>query len=220
MKPLEKTHTTETDWTDLYSVLGVARSASFEEVKAAYKKLAGVYHPDKKTGDAEKFKVLHHAYTILIDPVSRQNYDATGFHEGTEAKKVEAARKMVETGIENIIESNDDLRYINMEKTLRKNAERVLRSSERDAESVRKKLKRLNKFKKRAGGLALSVFEGMIEKESKELKTIEETTEVIELAIMLIDEVHYEFEERQENDGKFSRERWTEIARKAQEDLK
>lgn len=69
---------------DYYEVLGVDKSASAEEIKVAYKKMAIKYHPDRNPGDAEaeaKFKEAAEAYDILRDPDKRQRYDMYG-HEG------------------------------------------------------------------------------------------------------------------------------------------
>ncbi len=68
---------------DYYAVLGVARDASREEIKKAYKKLAKKYHPDMNDGDAaaaEKFKEVNEAAAVLGDEQKRQQYDAVG-HE-------------------------------------------------------------------------------------------------------------------------------------------
>jgi DnaJ-class molecular chaperone len=59
---------------DYYSVLGVSRTASPEEIKKAYRKLAMRYHPDKG-GDATKFKEINEAYDTLKDPAKKQQYD-------------------------------------------------------------------------------------------------------------------------------------------------
>ncbi len=72
---------------DLYEVLGVPRSASQEEIKKAYRKLAGKYHPDRNPGDKEaeaKFKELSSAYDILSDEAQKEKYDRFG-HAGTQA---------------------------------------------------------------------------------------------------------------------------------------
>ncbi|WKZ27169.1 MAG: DnaJ domain-containing protein [Candidatus Paceibacterota bacterium] len=64
---------------DPYSVLGVSRSASADEIKKAFRSLAHKYHPDKKGGDAEKFKEVNEAYQVLSDTEKRAQYDRFGF---------------------------------------------------------------------------------------------------------------------------------------------
>lgn len=62
---------------DYYSILGVARSASPEEIKKAYRKLAHQYHPDKG-GDEKKFKEINEAYQVLGNKDKRAQYDRFG----------------------------------------------------------------------------------------------------------------------------------------------
>lgn len=63
---------------DYYEVLGVTKSASKEEIKKAFHKLAHKFHPDKKEGDADKFKEVSEAYSILSDDKKRAEYDSYG----------------------------------------------------------------------------------------------------------------------------------------------
>lgn len=69
---------------DHYEVLGIPRSASSDEIKAAFRKLAAQHHPDRNSGDAqsaERFKEINGAYQTLSDPQRRAVYDRFG-HRG------------------------------------------------------------------------------------------------------------------------------------------
>src|SRR3954468_13108626 len=69
----------------LYESLGVAKNASADEIKKAYRKLARQYHPDKNPGDAaaeERFKEVQNAYDVLADAEKRKQYDTWGSTNG------------------------------------------------------------------------------------------------------------------------------------------
>ncbi|MCK5059914.1 MAG: molecular chaperone DnaJ [Candidatus Pacebacteria bacterium] len=63
---------------DYYNVLGIERSASKDDIKKAFRKLAHKHHPDKKGGDEAKFKEVSEAYSILSDDKKRAQYDSYG----------------------------------------------------------------------------------------------------------------------------------------------
>jgi DnaJ-class molecular chaperone len=71
---------------DLYVVLWIEKSASKDEIKKAYRKLAMKYHPVRNKWDKEaekKFKEINEAYQILSDDKKRQQYDTFGTTWGT-----------------------------------------------------------------------------------------------------------------------------------------
>src|SRR5262245_39981822 len=66
---------------DYYETLGVSRSASEDQIRDAYRKLARKHHPDVNPGDKsaeEKIKEINEAYSVLSDRQKRQQYDALG----------------------------------------------------------------------------------------------------------------------------------------------
>ncbi len=70
-----------TDFKDYYQILGVSKTATPEEIKKAYRKLARKYHPDLNPGDKEaekRFKEINEAQEVLSDPEKRAKYDQFG----------------------------------------------------------------------------------------------------------------------------------------------
>src|SRR4051794_12528375 len=77
------------EYKDYYKVLGVSRTASEDEIRKAFRKLAREYHPDvakNKSGAEDKFKEINEAYEVLGDAEKRKKYDSLGadWRQGSE----------------------------------------------------------------------------------------------------------------------------------------
>ena len=78
---------------DLYDALGVPRDATLKQIKAAYRKLAQLHHPDKG-GDNERFLLIKQAYETLSDPEMRDHYDRYGNLKENKSLMVLAQQKV------------------------------------------------------------------------------------------------------------------------------
>src|SRR5689334_6043847 len=99
---------------DLYQDLGVARTATADDIKKAYRKLAAALHPDRNPGDAKleaRFKAVNRAYHVLSDKRQRALYDEFGEESLKQGFSAEAARayRRATTGGANGTFAVDDL---------------------------------------------------------------------------------------------------------------
>jgi molecular chaperone DnaJ len=96
---------------DYYEVLSVSRTATEQEIKSAYRKLALTHHPDRNPGDhaaEEKFKEAAEAYAVLADPDKRHMYDRFG-HAGLGGAATSGFDPNVFTGFEDILGGLGDI---------------------------------------------------------------------------------------------------------------
>ena len=96
---------------DYYEVLGVSKTATEQEIKSAYRKLALTYHPDRNPGDRsaeDKFKEAAEAYSVLIDGDKRHMYDRFG-HAGLGGAATSGFDPNAFTGFEDILGGLGDI---------------------------------------------------------------------------------------------------------------
>src|SRR5436190_16126872 len=86
------------EYKDYYKTLGVSKTASEDEIRKAFRKLARQYHPDvagNKPGAEDKFKAINEAYEVLSDPEKRKKYDTLGanWKQGAEFRPPAGGRR-------------------------------------------------------------------------------------------------------------------------------
>ncbi len=107
---------TATDFKDYYVTLGVSKTATPEEIKRAYRKLARKYHPDLNPGDQDaeaKFKDLNEANEVLFDPEKRQKYDQFGQHWNQPGYTEAAAPSSTQATADNFDQYSDFDAFVN-----------------------------------------------------------------------------------------------------------
>jgi curved DNA-binding protein CbpA len=105
----------------LYDILGVSRTASYRDIRAAYRNLTRKYHPDVPvTGSVDTFYRVCKAHEVLIDPTRRERYDRTGdISEGLPEDHLnQVALGLISQAISKLIGSDGDLRTVNLPKIL------------------------------------------------------------------------------------------------------
>lgn len=179
---------------DLYWILDVSEDCTDEELRKAYKRLAGIHHPDKETGDEVTFKLIKQAYDVLSDPASRALYDETG--SITTQQESGTARDFIMQGVNAIINQEGvDLEHIDLVETIRVSIVNDKHNCEMVIAKVERKLNKFKKHKKRAKSkLISSVFEKNIKQLTGELDTHNKNKRMLSVAEKLIGKCVYEYE--------------------------
>lgn len=136
----------------LYEDLGIEPSATLDQVKTAYRKLAMKYHPDRG-GDPVKFKCVQNAYEVLSDPERRLKYDADGTTE-QEITMRQAAERMIPQLANEAINVCMFPDHVDLVWEMRRNVESILQQDQKaqaTAVDTRDRLKKVMKRFKRKG---------------------------------------------------------------------
>lgn len=131
---------------NLYDILGVSPDADDKEIKKAYRKEAQNTHPDRESGDGDKFQLVAKAYNILSDKDRRDEYDRTGNTEEGPDQRTIAESKLAHL-FEGLI--NSESFEGNLIDNCRQKVLEILRNIDNTGSTVRGKLKKLQKQKGR-----------------------------------------------------------------------
>ena len=130
---------------NLYKILGVEQSASKEEIKQSYKKLAKMHHPDKG-GSSETFQEIQHAYIILKDDNKREYYDKTG-NEQPKTDVFEARfAQFVAQYYMDMLKGCPDLKTYDIAKQIQEITKSCIGQAEAQQDKLRKENEKVNKL--------------------------------------------------------------------------
>lgn len=178
---------------DLYGVLGVEKTASQDEIKRAYRKLAQETHPDKNDGDGSKFEPVKAAYEVLSDPGRRERYDQTGDDGRVPDKHVEA-KNMLAQMVMQIIDTRDPV-TTDIVAVARTQVTHQISVAEQEKRAAQKKIddrrKVLERMTASDDGFMCQVIENDIRQREGLLARIDDGIEIMREALKMLDEYSY-----------------------------
>lgn len=186
---------------DLYEIIGVAKSASKQQIKKAYRKKANIHHPDKG-GDPAKFKALVLAYNILYDDDKRDRYDKGETAEDISKTELTESQKIINlvTQLFCQVVSNHDPQYENVPQIISKHITSTMTEIDKLIHIEEVKIGRFEKAIARiktssdenvfvaAAKTQINNFNAQIERLKKELKTGEGAKKFLEAYSYDVDE--------------------------------
>lgn len=134
---------------NLYTVLGVDRTATPAQIKAAYRKLSKLHHPDAG-GERKAWDQIQHAYEVLSNQSRREKYDATGDDtqipdpEAQERAQVAAVVRQIISGV--LQSSRDDPAYVDFRERIIRDLDGKRAQMTQDRQQLELKIKRVERF--------------------------------------------------------------------------
>lgn len=193
-----------------YKILGVKKSATVEEIRAAWMRLVKQHHPDVG-GDAEEFKKVQEAYGILINPETRRQYDETGFVASDPKSQIkQAAMQNLMVMFSQMLDQmpEEDFDHVDIIKVMRDasmtaftahhvNLDKLKKQQEKIARSLAKLRKRLKRKKRVDQNFIIMAVERKLEGIIAQQLQPKQMIEVISAAIKILDGFEYQFEPRE-----------------------
>lgn len=183
------------DSTDLYSILGLTPQATYDQIKAAYRKLAKQHHPDQG-GDGSVFAKLGKAYETLIDPRSRLIYDRSGIIQDGQywADVNRLAGEKLEELLNGLLNNIHNLDTVDVMSILRDQVRRGPHQLDVNEAATKAQITKIKKLKSRfkprkegASPLVMRFFDRQIQPLEQTLKSIQLMRDVNEQVGKLIE---------------------------------
>lgn len=184
--------------TELYETLGISKSATQSEIKAAYRKMAVKYHPDKG-GDPDKFVEVNLANEVLVNPSRRAKYDrGEGIGERGDPKTL--LKERLTHMFFSLIDGVGDIDHEDLIELMGKNIKKVNEKIAQNVKNLDKDIKKLENIKSRISTEEKeNIFEIMLNARSHQLKTqiedMEKEAKISKEMKKLLDKYSYKADE-------------------------
>lgn len=182
---------------NLYDILGVKSTDTFETIKKAYRKLSRTHHPDKG-GDEEAFKTISQAWEILKDDNKRAYYDRTGERPKKPADINAAASQVIVRMFDQWLQSVemqvrgamfDNLINVDLVATIKSNLDATLVNAANQKGDLEKRLKKFGKLAKRCRGGFAAVVDSKIAAVNAQLDNeVNPGIEALNTALTMLDD--------------------------------
>lgn len=169
-----------------YDVLGVSSTATTDEIKKAFRSLAGRHHPDKG-GDADRFDEIRQAHDVLMDDQRRAHYERTG---STEKRRdiVEISREAIAQDFDRLLEANKLTPNVNYIDKLANHYENVCSMALVERKKLVKRISRTEKLVAiTAGDILLGVLQARLSGCKAQLVEFDHQVEAAKKCLELID---------------------------------
>ena len=187
---------------NLYQTLGVDPTASQDEIKKAYRRLAQAHHPDKnnKQEAVEEMQNIQRAYDILGDPERRKNYDETGSTEPGPTPETMAKDGLARLFVD--MANNEDADTCDFKKAARDKINALIRGVEGNIQNSRRVLintdKARERLKRKTDGdpFLVHVLEGHARQTTEKIAVLEQNIGITKLMLKMLDEYEYTVESK------------------------
>jgi curved DNA-binding protein CbpA len=176
----------------LYDILGIAKDATPDVIKAAFRKKAQSSHPDKENGNEDEFKEVNKAYAILSNDVRRIQYDQTGSTEAQQDPR-EFARQTIANTILAMVDSKD-VEHHDLVDLVRQNIQAYISGMNIQKRQVEAGIKKLNSAIVRItapDGIVQDIMKGRSDELDRQLKHMQSEIDRHQEVLLVLKDYKY-----------------------------
>lgn len=176
---------------NLYDLLGVEPTATQDEIRSAFRRLARQLHPDREGGDADRMAAVNQAYEALSDPEARARYDATGDWRAPPPLDVQAMAQITQA-LHGVLVHGGECAVLESIRGVLRKAEQDMRQARAklEAEPARIERQRAKLAARQDTDPLAGVFDQMARQAAEQVQKIDASLKAIERAYVLLEEMY------------------------------